>query len=203
VITYALYTFLSRQPALGEDFENHLDDLYAWVDCWAGCATIVIDKKKHDWAYYMHLGRMSWDRHGDTMFRRRVGLRFMFHSLRLAPQSYEACARAVGPAQGHDAQHLDFLKRLMDALATSRIDFEHEYFSRLLLCDRFRHPLFDGLREELPGWDSEKGLTKEQFAAYRLSIINSGFGLRSCDLDLTRNRVGCEPRHAYRTTRSG
>jgi hypothetical protein len=165
VVSYALHKFICRSTLLSRDYEEHLAELDAWVDCWARCVNVLISKNKHDWTWYMRLGKLSWEEHADSVWRRRVGLRFMYNIQQLSPRLYEQ----------HPELSLDFLKRFMEAVVAFPVNFEHEYFSRFLLCDRFQYPLFEGVRERMPEWDTRTGVNKEQFISCRLSVIDSQF----------------------------
>ena len=89
------------------------------VDCWAGCANVLVQQKdqvsfktlqlereggserrrvltrpvlsslSQDWSSYLELGPESWKRIGDSAAKRQVGLRFLYNVGSLDPGAYE------------------------------------------------------------------------------------------------------------------
>ncbi|WFD36228.1 hypothetical protein MCUN1_003106 [Malassezia cuniculi] len=45
------------------------------VDCWAGCAAVIVAHELRDWRSYFTLGKESWKRLGDPVEKRNVALR--------------------------------------------------------------------------------------------------------------------------------
>ncbi|KAJ1019952.1 hypothetical protein NDA16_004233 [Ustilago loliicola] len=47
------------------------------VDCWAGCAHVLVTSGLREWSSYLGFGNESWKRIDDPIGRRNVGLRFL------------------------------------------------------------------------------------------------------------------------------
>ncbi|CAL1712168.1 unnamed protein product [Somion occarium] len=157
------------------------NDTDSWIDCWVGCASVLVQTGKRDWSLYFNLGPQSWERISDASWRRRVGLRFMFKVLELDPTAY--------------TDHQDrFLEVFMESLVTPRVTIEHQYAALLFTIDDLHHPFLQGLhigdRDFLHGYS----LTTEEFIEYRLSWIEQIFsrladGLRIDARDMARKTM--------------
>lgn len=55
------------------------------VDCWAGCAHVLVSNGLREWSSYLGFGNESWKRIDDPIGRRDVGLRFLQNVLTLDP----------------------------------------------------------------------------------------------------------------------
>lgn len=53
------------------------------VDCWAGCAQVLVTNGLREWSSYLGFGNESWKRIDDASGRRDVGLRFLQNVLTL------------------------------------------------------------------------------------------------------------------------
>ncbi len=53
------------------------------VDCWAGCAHVLVTNGLREWSSYLGFGNESWKRIDDPIGRRDVGLRFLQNVLSL------------------------------------------------------------------------------------------------------------------------
>ncbi|KAI0079439.1 hypothetical protein K474DRAFT_1639613 [Panus rudis PR-1116 ss-1] len=111
---------------------EQVDDADRWIDCWVGCASVLVQNGRRDWSLYFSLGPQSWERIIDSSWRRRVGLRFMLRLLDLDPTAY--------------TPHQDrFLEVFIQCLVTARVTLEHRYVSLVLSIDGLRYPFFQGL----------------------------------------------------------
>ncbi|TKY85974.1 hypothetical protein EX895_004799 [Sporisorium graminicola] len=55
------------------------------VDCWAGCAHVLVTNGLREWTSYLGFGNESWKRIDDAVGRRDVGLRFLQNVVSLDP----------------------------------------------------------------------------------------------------------------------
>ncbi|EPQ30847.1 uncharacterized protein PFL1_01745 [Pseudozyma flocculosa PF-1] len=62
--------------------------LEAVVDCWAGCAHVLIQNGLRSWTSYLTYGNESWKRIDDPVGKRDVGLRFLLNVLVLDPAAF-------------------------------------------------------------------------------------------------------------------
>jgi hypothetical protein len=46
VVTYIVFTFISRHATLAGRTESAVEDLNRWIDCWAACANVLVAKGK-------------------------------------------------------------------------------------------------------------------------------------------------------------
>lgn len=60
------------------------------IDCWVGCAYVMVQNGMKDWNSYLTLGNESWKRIDDPIGKRDVGLRFMQNIAVLDPAAYTA-----------------------------------------------------------------------------------------------------------------
>ncbi|CAO1635229.1 unnamed protein product [Jaminaea pallidilutea] len=58
------------------------------IDCWAGCAHVVVQNGLREWDSYFTYGNESWQRIGDAIGKRDVGLRFMQNVAMLDSTAY-------------------------------------------------------------------------------------------------------------------
>jgi len=100
-----------------------------WLDCWLGCADILIHADGKSWSQYLDL-RKSWkisDRR-----KRRMDLSVMMRVLKLDPMTY--------------VEYQDnYLEILIVALASPHPTLEREFIPQLLSIDGCQHPLLAGL----------------------------------------------------------
>ncbi|UTT94538.1 hypothetical protein NDA17_001139 [Ustilago hordei] len=59
------------------------------VDCWAGCAHVLVSNGLREWSSYLGFGNESWKRIDDPIGRRDVGLRFLQNVVSLDPSAVE------------------------------------------------------------------------------------------------------------------
>ncbi|KAN0065392.1 hypothetical protein ACQY0O_001228 [Thecaphora frezii] len=62
--------------------------LEAVIDCWAGCAHVLVQNGLRDWTSYLTFGNESWKRIDDPVGKRDVGLRFLLNVLMLDPEAF-------------------------------------------------------------------------------------------------------------------
>lgn len=58
------------------------------IDCWAGCANVLVKTGLRDWAGYLTYGNESWQRLGDCAGRIEIGMRFLRNIATLDPGAY-------------------------------------------------------------------------------------------------------------------
>ncbi|KZT67297.1 hypothetical protein DAEQUDRAFT_694424 [Daedalea quercina L-15889] len=157
-IAETIYRLVMRHfsgPNESGTLDQYSDETDKWVDCWVGCASVLVQNGKRDWSWYLTLGPQSWEKISDDSWRRRVGLRFMLMVLRLDPAAYFA-------------YQFQFLDVLMQALVAVKVTIEHEYMSLLCSIDGLRHPLLDGMPLSLDPETADYMITRKDFLNKRL-----------------------------------
>ncbi|EIN06032.1 hypothetical protein PUNSTDRAFT_145408 [Punctularia strigosozonata HHB-11173 SS5] len=142
-----------------EQFRNDADH---WVDCWVGCANVLVQNGLKDWSRFYEYGSGSWDQIMDTAKRRRVSLRFMYTLLRLDPQAYTKDTTR-------------FMQVMAESLVTATVSFEHKYVALLLSIDDLEHPLLRGLSVTRANGQEDFDFTVPQFLATRCMILECMF----------------------------
>ncbi|KAG6334435.1 hypothetical protein ID866_4656 [Astraeus odoratus] len=133
-ITPAMYRLVCKhlgeiEHGKGQGHDMNVAD--EWIECWVGCANVLIQNGNKDWSLYMKLGQQSWEKIIDASWRRRVGLRFNLSLLRLDPSAYPKYQD-------------DFISFLLIASVSSKLTIEHEYMSVVFTLDRLQYPLLRG-----------------------------------------------------------
>ncbi|KAI0357556.1 hypothetical protein OH77DRAFT_1510566 [Trametes cingulata] len=147
-----------NDPAYQRAGELVFDDADKWIDCWVGCASVIVQNGKKNWDFFFSYGPQSWETIVDPARRRRVGLRFMYMLLQLDPPAYQA-------------YNDRFVDVLFASIAAHPVTLEHEYASLLFSIDRLHHPLFHNLPIDDPGDDGDYHLTKHTFMEKRLALL--------------------------------
>ncbi|KAH0836569.1 cell differentiation family, Rcd1-like-domain-containing protein [Lanmaoa asiatica] len=130
-ITPAVYRLVCKHFGESERAKNDATSARAadeWIDCWVGCANVLVQNNYKDWGLYMKLGQQSWEKIIDDSWRRRVGLRFNLTLLRLDPGAYNKMKD-------------DFIAVLLVATLSCKTTIEHEFLSVVLSLDGLLHPL--------------------------------------------------------------
>jgi hypothetical protein len=133
-ITPAVYRLVCKHFGESEHTKNDATSTRAadeWIDCWVGCANVLVQNNYKDWGLYMKLGQQSWEKIIDDSWRRRVGLRFNVTLLRLDPGAYSKMKD-------------DFIAVLLVATLSCKTTIEHEFISVVLSLDGLQHPLLRG-----------------------------------------------------------
>ncbi len=88
-----------RQDPGGDRSRNRMDQLLKAaearqylelvVDCWAGCAHVLVTNGLREWGSYLGFGNESWKRIDDPIGRRDVGLRFLQNVITLDPTALQ------------------------------------------------------------------------------------------------------------------
>ncbi|KAL6308241.1 Mus7/MMS22 family-domain-containing protein [Sparassis latifolia] len=157
-ISPAIYRLVCKHFQQGSTEGYSLQDTDRWIDCWVGCVSVVVQNGKRDWDMYLQMGSQSWQRIIDSMWRRRVGLRFMFMLLQLDPSAYPTYTDR-------------FIDIFMESIVTARVSFEHDFTSLLFSIDGLRYPLFRDLPCELPEDSTDYKLSKKNFLDGRIAIV--------------------------------
>ncbi|CDO69890.1 hypothetical protein BN946_scf184884.g49 [Trametes cinnabarina] len=176
-ISPAIYRLVCKHfndPVYQRSGELRFDDADRWIDCWVGCANVVVQNGKKDWNFYFSFGPQSWEKIIEPDWRRRVGLRFMYMLLQLDPPAYTTYTDR-------------FVDVLFESLATPTVTLEHEYASLLWSIDKLHHPLFRGLSVGETGDDGDYHLTKHDFSEKRLELLGAMFKNLSHDLESEAN----------------
>ncbi|KAH9949775.1 Mus7/MMS22 family-domain-containing protein, partial [Amylocystis lapponica] len=172
-ITPAIYRLVCKHfhdTGVEGTLEQFSNDADRWIDCWAGCASVVVQNGRRDWSLYMTMGPQSWERIIDTSWRRRVGLRFMFMLLQLDPSAYPLYKER-------------FVDVMMENIVTAKVTIEHEYVCLLFSIDGLRHPLFHGVPCEPIEDSPDFKMSKTDFLDKRLSILETIFTNLAISLD--------------------
>ncbi|KAI0769083.1 Mus7/MMS22 family-domain-containing protein [Trametes elegans] len=169
----AIYRLVCKHfndPVYQQSGEISFDDADKWIDCWVGCASVVVQNGKKDWNFYLSFGSQSWEKIIEPDWRRRVGLRFMYKMLQLDPPAYLTYTDR-------------FIDVLFECMATPIITLEHDYTSLLFSIDRLHHPLFHDLPAGAPGDDGDYHLAKHEFSEKRLALLRGMFTNLSSSLE--------------------
>ncbi|TFK89693.1 hypothetical protein K466DRAFT_15695 [Polyporus arcularius HHB13444] len=162
-ISPAIYRLVCKHfndPAYQEAKELSFQRADQWVDCWVGCASIVVQNGVKSWDFFLSLGPNSWERIIEPDWRRRVGLRFMYMVLQLDPPAYLA--------------HTDrFVDILFQSIATPNVTIEHDYASLLFSIGKLHHPLFAELPLGAPELGGDWKMKKHEFIDKRLAILDA------------------------------
>ncbi|KAI0373643.1 hypothetical protein BV20DRAFT_1111197 [Pilatotrama ljubarskyi] len=149
-------------PAYQRPGDLAFDDADKWIDCWVGCANVIVQNGKKNWDFFFSYGPQSWETIVEPARRRRVGLRFMYMLLQLDPPAYQTYTDR-------------FIDVLFASLAAHPVTLEHDYASLLFSIDRLHHPLFHDLPIDAPGDDGDYHLTKHAFIEKRLTLLERMF----------------------------
>ncbi|KAH9851730.1 Mus7/MMS22 family-domain-containing protein [Lenzites betulinus] len=161
VILSAIYRLVCKHfsdPTYQDPGELHFADADNWIDCWVGCANVVVQNGKRDWNFYFSFGPQSWETIPNATRRRRVGLRFMYTLLQLDSPAYLTYTDR-------------FINVLLECLATRAVTLEHDYASLLFSVDRLHHPLLHDLPVGDPHEDGDYHLTRHEFSEKRLPFV--------------------------------
>ncbi|CCL98524.1 uncharacterized protein FIBRA_00523 [Fibroporia radiculosa] len=166
--------------------EPYSQEADKWVDCWVGCANVVVQNGRRDWSLYLTLGPQSWERIIDSSWRRRVGLRFMLMLLRLDPQAYTTYKDR-------------FIDVLLESMVSPKVTIEHEYMALLFSIDYLRHPLLADIICERDEATGDYQISRLHFLERRATFLHKIFEnlasllLREAqgELDLTRQNQTC------------
>ncbi|KAL7412151.1 Mus7/MMS22 family-domain-containing protein [Mrakia frigida] len=157
----------------GKEKEAYVDQL---VDCWAGCASVLVQQKDQDWSSYLELGPESWKRIGDSAAKRQVGLRFLYNVGSLDPGAYEPLKEHFIPI---------FFQAIM--VPSSRLTIEPDFCSLVLNLDSLTD-LFADLPLEKNEEDGRFVLDLDLFEVKRVDILSEIFA--NIYLELSRNAAG-------------
>ncbi|KAI0819256.1 Mus7/MMS22 family-domain-containing protein [Trametes gibbosa] len=163
IISPAIYRLVCKHfsdPTYQKPGELHYADADNWINCWVGCANVVVQNGKKDWNFYFSFGPQSWETIADATRRRRVGLRFMYMLLQLDPPAYITYTDR-------------FINILLECLATRAVTLEHDYASLLFSVDKLRHPLLHDLPVGNPGEDGDYHLTRREFSEKQLPFLEA------------------------------
>ena len=146
-----------------------------WIECWVGCANVLIQNGNKDWSLYMKLGQQSWEKIIDASWRRRVGLRFNLSLLRLDPAAYPVCLillvyichRSNDFCQKYQDE---FISVLLVASVSFKPTIEHEYASILFTLDKLRHPLFQNVPFEPVGPRARFEISEVEYREKRVRL---------------------------------
>lgn len=153
------------------------------------------------WGLFLDLGPHSWGRIIEGVWRRRIGMRFMYTLLKVDPCTYTVrLPLPIAHLPFRQIEHLliprtqthrdTFLRVLLDALATPspRITFEPALAALIFAVDGCRTPLLRGVPAALPpsaqAQAPEYALTRAEFVQAREGVVRGAFALsfRPCAL---------------------
>ncbi|PCH39845.1 hypothetical protein WOLCODRAFT_142800 [Wolfiporia cocos MD-104 SS10] len=157
---YRLICQYFNESADQGSLQQYSQDADKWVDCWVGCASVIVQNGKRDWSLYLTLGPQSWERIINTAWRRRVGLRFMLMLLRLDPSAYDAFTDR-------------FINILLESMVAVTVTLEHEYTSLLFSIDGLHHSLLRGMPCERHPGSAELSISRKEFLDRRLAFIDT------------------------------
>ncbi|KIK80889.1 hypothetical protein PAXRUDRAFT_833254 [Paxillus rubicundulus Ve08.2h10] len=164
-ITPAVYRLVCKHFGESDNAMNHENNLNItdeWIDCWVGCANVLVQNNHKDWGLYMKLGQQSWEKIIDSSWRRRVGLRFNLTLLRLDPGAYTKLKD-------------EFIGVLLVATLSCKTTIEHEFMSVVFSLDGLQHPLLQGAPFEPVPEARKFEITQGKYEAARTQLIETVF----------------------------
>jgi hypothetical protein len=182
---------MARQPAAAGGARSGLDLVYAQaarrcfaelaIDCWAGCANVLVQNGLRDWDSFLNMGNESWKRIDDAAAKRDVGLRFVQNMLVLDSASYESHAG-------------DVLAVWFGAAAARRLSIQHSFTRTLLALDR-THPWFsDSIWLSEPREGPSQQLSLEIFESTRQAELSAIFARMGRDYESAAPRDAAHSR---------
>ncbi|KAF9221440.1 hypothetical protein BS17DRAFT_785404 [Gyrodon lividus] len=151
--------FGEHQNAKNDENNGSIAD--EWIDCWVGCANVLVQNNHKDWRLYMKLGQQSWEKI-DSSWRRRVWLRFNLTLLRLDPGAYTKLKD-------------EFIGVLLVETVSCKTTIEHEFASVVFSLDGLQHPLLQGAPfEPVPGTRKFE-ITRGKYDIARVQLIETVF----------------------------
>ncbi|KAH7890678.1 Mus7/MMS22 family-domain-containing protein [Phlebopus sp. FC_14] len=164
-ITPAIYRLVCKfmgDNEFAKTRENDHEVADKWIDCWVGCANVLVQNGSKEWSLYMKLGPQSWEKIIDASWRRRVGLRFNLTLLRLDPRAYPTYKN-------------DFVGVFLVSTLSQKTTIEHEFASLLFTLDGLQHPLLRGAPfAPLPG-SRKFDISRDEYERARLPLIDVVF----------------------------
>ncbi|KAF9245333.1 Mus7/MMS22 family-domain-containing protein [Melanogaster broomeanus] len=164
-ITPGVYRLICKHFGEDENVKNLEDNTNTadeWIDCWVGCANVLVQNNHKEWGLYMKLGQQSWEKIIDSSWRRRVGLRFNLTLLRLDPGAYATLKD-------------EFISVLLVATLSCQTTIEHEFASVVFSLDGLQYPLLQGAPfDPVPGTRKFE-ITQGTYDAARLQLIETVF----------------------------
>ncbi|KIP07366.1 hypothetical protein PHLGIDRAFT_35454 [Phlebiopsis gigantea 11061_1 CR5-6] len=135
-----------------------------WLECWVGCAEVLVRNGRRNWATYF--GQAS-----QTLSRMPLGcLKLRRINLSLALSVLKHDASSYSTQQDH------FLRTLFECIITSRIELEAEYVALLFTIDDMQHPLFRGIPAPEMDEAGHYQLTRAELVERRLSYVEHMLG---------------------------
>ncbi|KAL4063194.1 Mus7/MMS22 family-domain-containing protein [Scleroderma citrinum] len=160
-ITPAVYRLVCKHLGESENEtaqESRTNVADKWIECWVGCANVLIQNGNKDWSLYMKLGQQSWEKIINASWRRRVGLRFNLSLLHLDPSAYPKYQD-------------EFVSVLLVASVSSKLTIEHEYASVVFTLGKLRHPLLQGAPFEPVGPMKRFEIGELEFQEKRVELL--------------------------------
>ncbi|KAI0788864.1 Mus7/MMS22 family-domain-containing protein [Abortiporus biennis] len=161
-VATAIYRLICKHFQDSKNYTVSLDEQLniadRWVDCWVGCADVIVRNGLRDWSTYLNIGPQSWACIINPTWRRRVGLRFMFKLLQLDPMTYQT-------------EQDRFLELFLVSLVTMKVTIEHEYVALVLSNDGLQHEFLQGLPCHRDNPTEDFNFTKPYFLENRMAWI--------------------------------
>ncbi|KAI6164406.1 Mus7/MMS22 family-domain-containing protein [Pisolithus thermaeus] len=162
-ITPAVYRLVCKHlgdSEHGQVHESRTSVADEWIECWVGCANVLVQNGNKDWSLYMKLGQQSWEKIIDSSWRWRVGLRFNLSLLRLDPAAYPKYQD-------------DFVGVLLISSVSSVLSIEHEYASVLFTLDDLQHALLQGAPFEPIGHGRRFEIDEVEYREKRVQLLET------------------------------
>ncbi|EKM57028.1 uncharacterized protein PHACADRAFT_183566 [Phanerochaete carnosa HHB-10118-sp] len=135
-------------------------DIDKWVECWTGCAEVLVRNGRRDWGSYFFHASQTWEKMElSSITLRRLNLHFSLTVLKLDPSAYAV-------------QQDQFLKILFTCFAAQHPDLEAEYVSLVFTVDGLQHTLLRGLPYEPSGNSSIFNLSRVELVERRVAFLD-------------------------------
>ncbi|CAD6892490.1 unnamed protein product [Tilletia laevis] len=154
---------LREQRMLLEQQRNRQRYVELIVDCWAGCADVLVRNGLRDWdKYFSAFGDESWKRISDPIGRRDVGLRFLNTALLRDPAAYEM-------------YEAEFVSMWYQATVSRLLSIQDKFTKTVLETDG-DGPFFRNMPwARDPETDAVSRLRDTDFVKHRLAALLQGF----------------------------
>ncbi|SJX66221.1 uncharacterized protein SRS1_10889 [Sporisorium reilianum f. sp. reilianum] len=155
------------------------------VDCWAGCAHVLVTNGLREWSSYLGFGNESWKRIDDAVGRRDVGLRFLQNVASLDPAA----------VQQRREYEVEFLAVWIQT-AVARVLSVQDVYTRSLIevgtDAKSRGSLLSALASEWQGvvGDAVAPLDLDTFTLHRPALLKTTYTTLAAALTSTTTSTG-------------
>uniref|UniRef100_V5E6R9 Uncharacterized protein n=2 Tax=Kalmanozyma brasiliensis (strain GHG001) TaxID=1365824 RepID=V5E6R9_KALBG len=170
------------------------------VDCWAGCAQVLVTNGLREWSSYLGFGNESWKRIDDPIGRRDVGLRFLQNVLSLDPtavqkREYEVEFLAVW-IQTAVARVLSVQDVYTKSLIEAAMGSKNQSTLMYALATQWRAVIVDAqsspsmAADDVGDTNRTSSLDLDAFTTHRLALLNATYTTLAASLSTNATTMG-------------